>query len=68
MAWVFSMALIDGWHRGVERRLTTKHEYLGVIDRFADILPRCAVSPTTSCWTRPATGPPMWPDTRRGPR
>ncbi len=37
MAWVFSMALIDGWHRGVERRLTTKHEYLGVIDRFADI-------------------------------
>ncbi|CAM5680831.1 hypothetical protein [Streptomyces badius] len=37
MAWVFSMALIDGWHRGVERRLTTKHEYLRVIDRFADI-------------------------------
>ncbi|NUV68860.1 hypothetical protein G6W57_17215 [Streptomyces sp. CAI-121] len=37
MAWVFSMALIDGWYRGVERRLTTKHEYLRVIDRFADI-------------------------------
>ncbi|MFC8339488.1 hypothetical protein ACFUJX_21115 [Streptomyces rubiginosohelvolus] len=36
-AWVFSMALIDGWYRGVERRLTTKHEYLQVIDRFADI-------------------------------
>ncbi|MFC8699140.1 hypothetical protein [Streptomyces parvus] len=36
-AWVFSMALIDGWYRGVERRLTTKHEYLRVIDRFADI-------------------------------
>ncbi|MFD4024344.1 hypothetical protein ACFWRV_12605 [Streptomyces sp. NPDC058576] len=35
--WVFSMALIDGWYRGVERRLTTKHEYLQVIDRFADI-------------------------------
>ncbi|XMN07974.1 hypothetical protein ACK8N7_19005 [Streptomyces griseobrunneus] len=36
-AWVFSMALIDGWYRGVERRLTTKHEYLRVIDRFEDI-------------------------------
>lgn len=36
-AWVLSMALIDGWYRGVERRLTTKHEYLRVIDRFEDI-------------------------------
>ncbi|MFI7236359.1 hypothetical protein [Streptomyces cyaneofuscatus] len=36
-AWVFSMALIDGWYRGVERRLTTKHEYLRVIERFDDI-------------------------------
>ncbi len=36
-AWVFSMALIDGWHRGVAKRLTTKHEYLRVIDRFEDI-------------------------------
>ncbi|MEV7847844.1 hypothetical protein AB0O50_28080 [Streptomyces cyaneofuscatus] len=36
-AWVFSMALIDGWYRGVGRRLTTKHEYLRVIDRFDDI-------------------------------
>ncbi|MFJ2436052.1 hypothetical protein ACIOWM_22840 [Streptomyces anulatus] len=35
--WVFSMALIDGWHRGVAKRLTTKHEYLRVIDRFEDI-------------------------------
>lgn len=37
MAWVLSMALIDGWHRGVAKRLTTKHEYLRVIDRFEDI-------------------------------
>ncbi|MYW80144.1 hypothetical protein GTY38_18895 [Streptomyces sp. SID8369] len=36
-AWVFSLASIDGWHRGVEKRLTTKHEYLRVIDRFEDI-------------------------------
>lgn len=36
-AWIWSLALIDGWHRGVARRLTTKYEYLQVIDRFDDI-------------------------------
>ncbi|MFE4797683.1 hypothetical protein ACFRFL_21880 [Streptomyces sp. NPDC056708] len=37
LAWVFSLALIDGWGRGIAERLTTKHEYLQVIDRFQDI-------------------------------
>ncbi|MFD9908212.1 hypothetical protein [Streptomyces sp. NPDC059063] len=36
-AWIWSLALVDGWHRGVAERLTTKYEYLQVIDRFADI-------------------------------
>ncbi|WP_372346320.1 hypothetical protein [Streptomyces sp. KL116D] len=36
-AWILSLALIDGWHRGIARRLTTKYEYLRVIDRFQDI-------------------------------
>ncbi|MFI6093403.1 hypothetical protein [Streptomyces sp. NPDC051218] len=36
-AWIWSLALIDGWQRGVARRLTTKYEYLQVIDRFDDI-------------------------------
>lgn len=36
-AWIWSLALIDGWHRGVAERLTTKYEYLQVIDRFEDI-------------------------------
>ncbi|MGD6740790.1 hypothetical protein ACOKM3_02985 [Streptomyces sp. BH106] len=36
-AWILSLALIDGWHRGVAKRLTTKYEYLQVIDRFHDI-------------------------------
>ncbi|WP_394437148.1 hypothetical protein [Streptomyces sp. SGAir0957] len=36
-AWILSLALIDGWHRGIARRLTTKYEYLQVIDRFHDI-------------------------------
>ncbi|MFJ4834950.1 hypothetical protein ACIP79_34340 [Streptomyces sp. NPDC088747] len=35
--WTFSLALVDGWHRGVARRLTTRYEYLQVIDRFQDI-------------------------------
>ncbi|WP_405405832.1 hypothetical protein [Streptomyces sp. NBC_01104] len=37
LAWVFSLALIDGWERGIAERLTTKHEYLRVIGRFDDI-------------------------------
>ncbi|WP_217207000.1 hypothetical protein [Streptomyces sp. AC550_RSS872] len=37
LAWIFSLALIDGWHRGIAGRLTTRHEYLQVIDRFDDI-------------------------------
>lgn len=37
MAWLWSLALIDGWYRGVAERLTTKYEYLQVIERFADI-------------------------------
>ncbi|MEV7890243.1 hypothetical protein ACWD3I_46960 [Streptomyces sp. NPDC002817] len=39
-AWTFSLALVDGWQRGIARRLTTKYEYLQVIDpvnRFHDI-------------------------------
>ncbi|MFE7574205.1 hypothetical protein ACFU5Z_05665 [Streptomyces sp. NPDC057521] len=37
LAWIFSLALIDGWGRGIAERLTTKHEYLRVIGRFDDI-------------------------------
>ncbi|UUU36923.1 hypothetical protein JIX56_08590 [Streptomyces sp. CA-210063] len=37
MAWTWSLALVDGWHRGIARRLTTRYEYLQVIDRFDDI-------------------------------
>jgi hypothetical protein len=40
MAWTFSLALVDGWQRGIARRLTTRNEYLQVIDpvnRFHDI-------------------------------
>ncbi|MET4640703.1 hypothetical protein ABID95_000403 [Streptomyces atratus] len=37
LAWILSLAMIDGWGRGIAERLTTKHEYLQVIDRFSDI-------------------------------
>ncbi|EFL35455.1 integral membrane protein [Streptomyces viridochromogenes DSM 40736] len=36
-AWICSLALVDGWQRGIARRLTTRYEYLQVIDRFHDI-------------------------------
>ncbi|MGQ4419241.1 hypothetical protein ACN6LA_006431, partial [Streptomyces sp. SAS_269] len=36
-AWILSLALVDGWHRGVAGRLTTREEYLRVIGRFHDI-------------------------------
>jgi hypothetical protein len=36
-AWIWSLALIDGWHRGIAVRLTTRFEYLQVIDRWHDI-------------------------------
>ncbi|MDA5141983.1 hypothetical protein PEM37_10705 [Streptomyces sp. AD681] len=37
LAWTWSLALIDGWERGVAGRLTTSQEYLSVIDRWHDI-------------------------------
>ncbi|MFJ9626896.1 hypothetical protein ACIRU8_04260 [Streptomyces sp. NPDC101175] len=37
MAWTFSLALVDGWQRGIAGRLTTTNEYLTVIGRFHDI-------------------------------
>ncbi|GGW82970.1 hypothetical protein ACIP4U_33425 [Streptomyces caelestis] len=37
MSWTWSLALIDGWQRGIAVRLTTRYEYLQVIDRFDDI-------------------------------
>ncbi|WP_406192266.1 hypothetical protein OG331_05650 [Streptomyces sp. NBC_01017] len=36
-AWIASLALIDGWQRGIAGRLTARHEYLQVIDRFDNI-------------------------------
>jgi hypothetical protein len=37
MAWTWSLALVDGWYRGVAEQLTTRNEYLQVIGRFHDI-------------------------------
>jgi hypothetical protein len=37
MAWTWSLALVDGWQRGVAGRLTTPYEYLGQLDRFRDV-------------------------------
>lgn len=37
MAWIWSLALVDGWHRGVENQLTSAYEYLQEVDRFGDV-------------------------------
>ncbi|MFA3877376.1 hypothetical protein ABS735_27465 [Streptomyces sp. MMCC 100] len=37
LAWIWSLALIDGWRRGVAGRLTTRQEYLSVVDRWHDV-------------------------------
>ncbi|MEU1162224.1 hypothetical protein ABZ372_16400 [Streptomyces sp. NPDC005921] len=37
LAWTWSLALVDGWQRGVAGRLTSPNEYLTVIGRFHDI-------------------------------
>ncbi|MFJ4525810.1 hypothetical protein ACIP4Y_33580 [Streptomyces sp. NPDC088810] len=37
LAWTWSLALVDGWQRGVAGRLTTRNEYLTVVGRFHDI-------------------------------
>ncbi|MGW7520704.1 hypothetical protein ACWGJ2_34500 [Streptomyces sp. NPDC054796] len=37
MAWSWSLALVDGWQRGVAGRLTTKYEYLRSVDEVRDI-------------------------------
>jgi hypothetical protein len=37
LAWTWSLALVDGWFRGVAGQLTSTHEYLRAVGRFRDI-------------------------------
>ncbi|MFF4500764.1 hypothetical protein [Streptomyces sp. NPDC001401] len=37
LAWTWSLALVDGWYRGIAEQLTPRYEYLRVIGRFHDI-------------------------------
>ncbi|WP_404819348.1 hypothetical protein [Streptomyces marincola] len=39
MAWIWSLALVDGWRRGVARRLAYGHEYLTALDDIDGIGP-----------------------------
>ncbi|WP_367123285.1 hypothetical protein [Streptomyces phytohabitans] len=36
-AWLWSLALVDGWQRGVAERLTTKYEYLQAVGGVDDV-------------------------------
>jgi hypothetical protein len=44
--WTLSLALIDGWQRGVADRLTTEHEYLHEVPGITDIPATLAVFTT----------------------
>ena len=35
--WILSLALVDGWRRGVAGRLTTRHEYLSEVGAVRDV-------------------------------
>ncbi len=35
--WAFSLAMIDGWHRGFAYRLTAQHEYLRQVPSITDV-------------------------------
>ncbi|MEV0895956.1 hypothetical protein [Actinoplanes sp. NPDC049802] len=37
VAWTFSLALVDGWQRGVAGRLTTRFEYLSEVPGVTDV-------------------------------
>ncbi|MBO8196326.1 hypothetical protein ITI46_32500 [Streptomyces oryzae] len=37
MAWIWSLALVDGWHRGVANQLTSAYEYLQEVGRFQNV-------------------------------
>ncbi|MFI5936649.1 hypothetical protein [Actinoplanes sp. NPDC051494] len=37
VAWILSLALIDGWQRGIAGRLTTRHEYLSEVGGVTDV-------------------------------
>ncbi|MFV2103033.1 hypothetical protein [Micromonospora sp. LOL_024] len=37
VAWILSLALIDGWQRGIAGRLTTRHEYLHEVPGVTDV-------------------------------
>ena len=43
VAWIFSLALVDGWQRGVAHELESGGEYLGVVGKVTDI-PRFLVT------------------------
>jgi hypothetical protein len=37
VAWTLGLALVDGWHRGLAGRLTTRHEYLTEVAGVTDV-------------------------------
>lgn len=64
-AWILSLALVDGWRRGVAGRLTTRHEYLsevagvgGIGDLLRGFSARIVDGPADAWTTHVAGHPP----------
>jgi methylthioxylose transferase len=37
VSWTFALAMVDGWHRGITTRLTTRDEYISAVPAITDI-------------------------------
>lgn len=63
-AWILSLALVDGWQRGVAGGSPPGTSTSVPSAASTTSRPRWPASPGTSCCTRPTTGPPTSPVTR----
>lgn len=66
-AWTWSLALVDGWYRGIAEQLTTRNEYLPVVGRFHDIAAALRDFNHHILIDSPATGPRTSPAIPRVP-
>ena len=60
LAWILSLALVDGWQRGFAGRLSTPYEYLSEVDRVPDVpvMVRTFTDGILGTWTTHVAGHP----------
>ncbi|GAA1919648.1 glycosyltransferase family 39 protein [Streptomyces sodiiphilus] len=57
LVWIWTLAMIDGWERGITERLTSRYEYLAAVDEVRDL----RVFLTTFTERVPLDRPDNWP-------